>query len=58
MFAGLMSSFNAFKQQVLIGAGFHIDDELTAIDKALFFGTDPWRVTHALSTKSLSGDVR
>lgn len=48
MFAGLMSSFNAFKQQVLIGAGFHIDAELTAIDKALFFGTDPWRVTHAL----------
>ena len=48
MFAGLMSSFNAFKQLVLIDAGFHIDPELTAIDKALFFGTDPWRVTHAL----------
>jgi hypothetical protein len=48
MFAGLMSSFNAFKQQVLIDAGFHIDAQLTAIDKALFFGTDPWRVTHAL----------
>lgn len=48
MFAGLMSSFNAFKQQVLIGAGFQIDPELTAIDKALFFGIDPWRVTHAL----------
>jgi len=48
MFAGLMSSFNAFKQQVLIGAGFQIDAQLTAIDKALFFGTDPWRVTHAL----------
>lgn len=48
LFAGLMSSFNAFKQLVLIGAGFRIDPELTAIDKALFFGTDPWRVTHAL----------
>lgn len=48
MFAGLMSSFNAFKQQVLIDAGFRIDAELTVIDKALFFGTDPWRITHAL----------
>lgn len=48
MFAGLMSSFNAFKQQVLIGAGFHIDAQLVALDKALFFGHDPWRVTHAL----------
>lgn len=48
MFAGLMSSFNAFKQQVLIGAGFHIDAQLAAIDRALFLGHDPWRVTHAL----------
>lgn len=48
MFAGLMSSFNAFKQQILIGAGFRIDAPLAAIDKALFFGNDPWRVTHAL----------
>jgi hypothetical protein len=48
MFAGLMSSFNAFKQQVLIGAGFHLDAPLVALDKALFFGNDPWRVTHAL----------
>ncbi len=48
MFAGLMSSFNAFKQQVLIGAGFHIDAQLVDLDKALFLGHDPWRVTHAL----------
>lgn len=48
MFAGLMSSFNAFKQQVLIDAGFHIDAQLAALDKALFLGNDPWRVTHAL----------
>jgi len=48
MFAGLMSSFNAFKQHVLIDAGFHLDPDLARLDRLLFFGQDPWRLTHAL----------
>ncbi len=48
MFAGLMSSFNAFKQQILIEAGFRFDPALTMLDRALFLGNDPWRVTHAI----------
>jgi hypothetical protein len=48
MFALLIASFNAFKQMVLPLAGFHFDPLLAQLDRALFFGTDPWRVTHAL----------
>lgn len=48
MFALMMASFNAFKQMVLPLAGFRFDPLLAQLDRALFFGTDPWRVTHAL----------
>lgn len=47
LFAVLMASFNAFKQMVLPLAGFAYDPAFAAADKALFLGTDPWRVTHA-----------
>lgn len=48
LFALLMASFNAFKQLVLIEAGFGLDPLFASIDRALFFGRDGWEVTHAL----------
>jgi hypothetical protein len=48
LFACLLASFNAFKQMILPLAGFGWDPALAAADKALFFGTDPWRLTHAV----------
>jgi hypothetical protein len=48
LFALLMASFNAFKQMVLPLAGYRLDPFLAGADRALFFGHDPWRVTHAL----------
>lgn len=48
IFALLMASFNTFKQRVLPLAGFGMDAPLAALDRALFLGVDPWRVTHAL----------
>lgn len=47
MFALLMASFNAFKQMVLPLAGYGLDPLFAQLDRALFFGNDPWRVTHA-----------
>jgi hypothetical protein len=48
LFSTLMASFNAFKQLVLVKAGFQFDAAFASIDRALFLGNDPWRVTHAL----------
>jgi hypothetical protein len=48
LFASLMASFNAFKQMVLPIAGFRYDPLFAALDRALFFGEDPWRLTHAV----------
>ncbi|HEX5237927.1 MAG TPA: phosphatase PAP2 family protein [Sphingomicrobium sp.] len=48
LFAALMASFNAFKQMVLPLAGYRLDPFLAGADHLLFFGHDPWRVTHAL----------
>lgn len=48
LFATLLTSFNSFKQMILPLAGFGWDPMLAAADKALFFGVDPWRVTHWL----------
>ncbi|MDQ8755822.1 phosphatase PAP2 family protein [Sphingosinicella sp. LHD-64] len=48
LFASLMASFNAFKQMVLPLAGFRFDPLFAAMDRTLFLGHDPWRVTHAL----------
>lgn len=48
LFATLLATFNAFKQMVLVKAGFQFDAAFAAIDRALFLGNDPWRVTHAL----------
>jgi hypothetical protein len=48
LFASLLASFNAFKQKLLPLAGFGADPILAAADKALFFGVDPWRLTHAI----------
>jgi hypothetical protein len=48
LFALLMASFNAFKQRVLPQAGFGMDVPLAEIDRALFLGVDPWKLTHGL----------
>lgn len=48
LFATLLSTFNAFKQMILPMAGFGWDPFLAQADRALFLGTDPWRLTHAL----------
>lgn len=48
LFALLMASFNAYKQMVLPLAGFGYDPAFAAADKALFFGSDPWQLTHAV----------
>ena len=44
----LLASFTSFKQHVLPLAGFGMDPDFAAIDRALFLGVDPWRITHAL----------
>lgn len=48
LFALLMTSFNVFKQSALPLAGFAMDPLFAEMDRALFLGTDPWRVTHAI----------
>jgi hypothetical protein len=48
LFASLLTSFNAFKQMVLPIAGYGFDPALVELDRAIFFGIDPWRVTHAI----------
>jgi hypothetical protein len=48
LFATLLASFNAFKQMVLPLAGFHLDPLFADVDRMLFLGNDPWRLTHAL----------
>lgn len=48
LFATLMPSFNAFKQMILPAAGFRFDPLFADMDRLLFLGTDPWRVTHGL----------
>lgn len=50
LFVFLLAPFNAFKQKVLPLAGYSLDPTLVHVDRALFFGHDPWRVTHALLT--------
>jgi hypothetical protein len=48
LFVLLLTSFNAFKQAILPGAGFGLDQTFAAADRALFFGVDPWRISHAI----------
>ena len=48
LFVFLLAPFNAFKQKVLPLAGYSFDPLLVHVDRALFLGTDPWRVTHAV----------
>ena len=48
LFATLMASFNAFKQMILPAAGFRFDPLFADMDRLLFLGNDPWRVTHGL----------
>lgn len=48
LFAMLIASFNAFKQQILVTRPFVYDDAFAAMDRALFFGQDGWQVAHGL----------
>ena len=47
LFLILLPSFNAFKQRILIHAGFRYDAELAQLDRTLF-GTDPGMLLHKL----------
>lgn len=47
-FGALLLFFNPFKIMIAHLRGFPLDHALVAIDRALFLGVDPWRVTHAL----------
>lgn len=46
-FVILMTAFTFFKQVVLPQAGFAYGPTFAAVDRAMF-GTDPWRITHAV----------
>jgi len=48
LFALTLTSFTAFKQKILPTAGFGLDFAFGEIDRMLFFGMDPWRITHAI----------
>jgi len=48
LFAALMASFNAFKQMILPAAGFRFDPLFADLDRIVFLGNDPWRLTHGL----------
>ncbi len=48
LFATLMPAFNAFKQMILPAAGFRFDPLFADMDRWLFLGNDPWRITHGL----------
>lgn len=47
-FSLIFASFTSFKQWVLPNAGFGADPLFAMLDRALFFGIDPWRITHSL----------
>jgi hypothetical protein len=44
----LLAAFSTYKQSVLPAAGFGLDSVFADLDRALFLGVDPWRVTHWL----------
>ena len=48
LLATLLAAFNSFKQMVLPLAGFRFDPLFAELDRMLFLGVDPWRVTHAI----------
>ena len=45
---GLMTFFTPFKLMLPELNPFAWDERLAALDRLLFFGVDPWRITHAL----------
>ncbi|HEX8388299.1 MAG TPA: phosphatase PAP2 family protein [Sphingomonas sp.] len=46
----LLGTFTTFKQRILPSAGFGMDQSLAAVDRFLFLGVDPWRLTHAIAS--------
>jgi hypothetical protein len=44
----LLATFSTYKQLVLPSAGFGFDPAFAELDRLLFLGIDPWRVTHML----------
>lgn len=40
--------FSGIKKSIPFVVPFYLDPFLVDLDRALFFGTDPWRITHAL----------
>ena len=52
----VVSSMTVFKTTVVGAAGYHWDISFAAIDRALF-GTDPWRISHAILDRSWMTDA-
>ena len=44
----LMGSFGTLKMMMPLMRPFNWDDTLAHLDRTLFFGIDPWRITHAV----------
>lgn len=44
----LLAAFSSFKQLALPSAGFGLDAAFAELDRLVFFGVDPWRLTHWL----------
>lgn len=49
-----ISCFTVYKAQVVGATGYHHDAALIALDRAIFLGTDPWRLTHQLFSTATS----
>jgi len=53
----LMAAFGTLKQLMPLVTPFYLDDFLAAVDRALFLGHQPWRLTHWLFASPLSTQV-
>lgn len=42
-----LETFSAIKKSIPFAVPFYLDPFLIELDRTLFFGTDPWRITHA-----------
>lgn len=53
----LLATFSTYKQLVLPAAGFGLDPAFAELDRLLFLGIDPWRVTHWLAPSATATSI-